>query len=118
VHPVYRQRLASAAETEAEWYPDLYDVGWSNAPHRALSNLTSERWEAAGRPRAGNRPGEGEPIAADASGNPVVRYASALPLEDTTGDIEALSLWAGQSVALAQRVQPAAEIVASLVSRI
>jgi nitronate monooxygenase len=41
-----------------------------------------------------------------------------MPLEDTTGDIEALSLWAGQSVALARRVQPAAEIVASLVSRI
>ncbi len=118
VHPAYRKRLAAAVETDAEWYPDLYDVGWANAPHRALTNLTSERWEAAGRPKAGDRPGEGEPIATDPSGNPIVRYASALPLENATGDIEALSLWAGQSVALAQRVQPAAEIVAGLVSRI
>ena len=118
VHPAYRQRLVAAAETDAEWYPDLYYVGWSNAPHRALNNPTSKRWEAAGRPKAGDRPGEGEPIAFDSSGNPVVRYASALPLENTTGDIDALSLWAGQSVALAQRVQPAAEIVASLVSHI
>jgi hypothetical protein len=34
----------------------------------------------------------------------------------TTGDIEALSLWAGQSVALARQPQPAAEIVAEFVS--
>ena len=34
------------------------------------------------------------------------------------GDIEALSLWAGQSVAFANRVQPAAEIVAELTSRL
>ncbi len=36
----------------------------------------------------------------------------------TTGEIEALSLWAGQSVALASRTQPAAEIVAELISRL
>jgi len=34
----------------------------------------------------------------------------------TTGDIEALSLWAGQSVALAREPQSAAGIVAELVS--
>jgi nitronate monooxygenase len=36
----------------------------------------------------------------------------------TTGEIEPLSLWAGQSVALANRTQTAAEIVAELVSRL
>ncbi|HEV2259426.1 MAG TPA: hypothetical protein VGS06_40440 [Streptosporangiaceae bacterium] len=64
----------------------------------------------------GGRPGEGEQIARQAGGQPVVRYSSALPLEGTTGDIEALSLWAGQSVALARRSQPAAAIVAELTS--
>jgi NAD(P)H-dependent flavin oxidoreductase YrpB (nitropropane dioxygenase family) len=34
------------------------------------------------------------------------------------GDIDAMSLWAGQSVALARRVEPAADIVAELVSRL
>jgi hypothetical protein len=34
----------------------------------------------------------------------------------TTGDIEALSMWAGQDVALATKTQPAAEIVAELCS--
>jgi NAD(P)H-dependent flavin oxidoreductase YrpB (nitropropane dioxygenase family) len=37
---------------------------------------------------------------------------------DTTGDIEALSMWAGQTVALATKRHPAAEIVAELVSRL
>ncbi len=49
---------------------------------------------------------------------PIVRYSSALPLAGTTGDIEALSLWAGQSVALAKRTQPTADIVAELTSRL
>ena len=36
----------------------------------------------------------------------------------TTGDIEALSMWAGQSVALARQAQSAADIVAELTSRL
>jgi nitronate monooxygenase len=36
----------------------------------------------------------------------------------TTGEIEPLSLWAGQSVALAKQSQSAADIVAELVSRL
>jgi nitronate monooxygenase len=118
VHKHYRQRLAEAVETDAEWYADLYDVGWPNAPHRALRNETSERWASAGYPPSGSRPGEGEPVAARASGEPIVRYTSATPAEGTTGDVDALSLWAGQSVALARVRQPAAEIVADLVSRL
>lgn len=118
VHERYRQRVAEAVETDAEWYADLYDVGWRNAPHRALRNATAERWEREGRPPSGARPGEGEPVAARASGEPIVRYTSATPAEGMTGDVDALSLWAGQSVALARVRQPAAEIVADLVSRL
>ena len=37
----------------------------------------------------------------------------------TTGDIEALSMWAGQGVALATKLQPAAaDIVTELTSRL
>jgi len=118
LHERYRERLEEATETDAEWYADLYNVGWPNAPHRALRNATAERWEHDGRPPSGSRPGEGEPVAARASGEPIVRYSSAVPAKGTTGDVDALSLWAGQSVALAHRVQPAAEIVADLVSRL
>ena len=56
-------------------------------------------------------------IAHLASGEPVVRYEPAPPMAGTTGEIEALSMWAGQSVALARQPQPAADIVAELTSR-
>ena len=118
LHERYRERLIEADETDAEWYADLYDVGWPNAPHRALKNATAEAWEAAGRPETGSRPGEGGSIAAGSSGEAIVRYSSTMPLEGTTGDIDALSLWSGQSVAFATRTQSAADIVAELVSRI
>jgi NAD(P)H-dependent flavin oxidoreductase YrpB (nitropropane dioxygenase family) len=115
IHEQYRQRLIRSAETDAQWYPDLYDVDWPDSPHRALRNSTAEAWEDAGRPPLGSRPGEGV-IAHFASGEAILRYEPAPPMVGTTGDIEALSMWAGQSVALAQRSQSAAEIVAELVS--
>ena len=118
VHEEYRRRLMAAAETDAQWYANLYDVGWPNAPHRALRNATAETWEAAGRPDSGRRPGEGESIARRPSGETIARYSSAMPLEGTTGDVDALSLWAGQSVALATTTRSAADIVAELVSQI
>jgi nitronate monooxygenase len=118
IHAEYRRRLIEATETDAEWYPDLYDVGWPDASHRAIHNSTAEIWEAAGRPEQGSRPGEGEVLAHFASGEAIVRYEPAPPMVGTTGQIEPLSLWAGQSVALARQSQPAAEIVAELVSRL
>jgi nitronate monooxygenase len=118
IHDEYRRRLLTATETDAEWYPNLYEVGWPDAPHRAIHNSTAEKWEAAGRPEPGSRPGEGDVIAHFASGETIVRYEPAPPMAGTTGEIEPLSLWAGQSVALARQTQPAAEIVAELVSRL
>lgn len=40
-----------------------------------------------------------------------MRYQCATPRPDFSGDIDALSLWAGQGVGLVSRVEPAAEIV-------
>jgi nitronate monooxygenase len=116
IHEEYRRLLIDAGETDAHWYPDLFAVGWPDAPHRVLRNSTAEVWEAAGRPPLGSRPGEGEVIAHFADGEAIVRYETAAPMVGTTGDVEALSLWAGQSVSLARQRQPAAEIVAELVS--
>jgi len=118
VHDEYRRRLIAAAETDAQWYPDLYDVGWPDSPHRALRNSTAEAWEAAGRPADGQRPGAGDVIAHFASGDAIVRYEPAPPMTGTTGDIEALSMWAGQGVALARQRQPAADIVTELTARL
>jgi NAD(P)H-dependent flavin oxidoreductase YrpB (nitropropane dioxygenase family) len=113
-HPIVEAPLAADPRLPAA----IYEVGWPDASHRALHNSTAAMWEAAGRPAPGNRPREGEVIAHFASGEPIVRYEPAPPMVGTTGEIEALSLWAGQSVALATQRQPAAEIVAELVSRL
>jgi nitronate monooxygenase len=118
IHEDYRRALIAAAETDPQWYPNLYDVGWPDSPHRALRNSTARAWDAAGRPPDSQRPGAGDVIAHFASGESIVRYEPAPPMVGTTGDIEALSMWAGQSVALAKQRQPAAEIVAELTSRL
>jgi nitronate monooxygenase len=116
IHEDYRRRLIAAAETDAEWYPNLYDVGWPDSPHRALRNSTARAWDAAGRPPDSQRPGAGDVIAHFASGEAIVRYEPAPPMVGTTGEIEALSMWAGQGVALAGKSQSAAEIVTELTS--
>ena len=50
-------------------------------------------------------------IATSRSGGPIVRYQSCTPDIDTEGDIDALSLWAGQSVGLVSKLQSAGDIV-------
>jgi nitronate monooxygenase len=118
IHEDYRRALIAAAETDPQLYPNLYEVGWPDSPHRALRNSTATAWEAAGRPPLAQRPGTGDVIAHFASGEAIVRYEPAPPMAGTTGEIEALSMWAGQSVALARQTQSAADIVAELTSRL
>src|SRR5580704_468952 len=118
IHEDYRRRLIAAAETDPQLYPNLYEVGWPDSPHRVLRNSTANAWEAAGRPPLAQRPGAGDVIAHFASGEAIVRYEPAPPMVGTTGEIEALSMWAGQGVALARQPQSAADIVTELTSRL
>lgn len=113
IHRRYRERLVAARESDTV-YTDLFDVGWPDAPHRVLRNSTFAAWEDAGRPTAGLRPREGEVLAVGSRGR-MVRYASTTPGPDAEGDIEALSLWAGQSVGCVTTVKPAGDIVRELV---
>jgi NAD(P)H-dependent flavin oxidoreductase YrpB (nitropropane dioxygenase family) len=111
IHPHYRQRLLRAAENDTVYTEDLFDVRWPNAPHRTLRNRTVEAWEAAGRPPSGHRPGQGEVIGQSRSVGSIERYQSYTPGNDAEGDIDAMSLWAGQSVGLVSKVQAAGDIV-------
>ena len=113
IHPRYRELLLDAEATDT-LYSSVFDGGWPNAPHRTLRNSTLEAWQRAGSASTGSRPGEGEVVARRPDGSELLRYASALPLAGMEGQIEALSLWAGQSVGLVRDVRPAAEIVAEL----
>ena len=68
---------------------------------------------AAGRPGSGERPGERQVIGTSPDRD-IVRYMSHTPNEATEGDVEAMSMWAGQGVGLIRTVQPAAEIITQL----
>ena len=117
VHEEYRRRLRESDETDTR-YTTLFDKGWPGMPHRVLANETLERWENAGRPPAGDRPGEHEVVARtnDGAGEPIERYDEALATPDVDGDIEAMALYAGQSVGGVDDVRPAGAIVEDLVS--
>ena len=85
-HPRYKTRLVEAAGRDTV-LTRLFDVGW-DAPHRVLRNSTYERWEAAGRPEAGQRPSEGEEVAPG-----ILRYAVNMPLSASKGDVEAMTMY-------------------------
>ncbi len=115
VHPDYLSHLLASTENDTAHFDDLYDIGWPDAPHRALKNSTSQMWVDAGRPKLGQRPGEGDVLASSTKGGDVLRYQSKSPSADLTGNVEAISMWAGQGVSMVKEVQPACDIVRDIV---
>ena len=113
VHPEWRRRIEAASEAGTV-YTTLFDRGWPDAPHRALRNSTVRAWERAGRPNAPRRPGEHGVVAHAPDGRALVRYAADAAVAGTTGNVEALALYAGQGAGVARHVLPADEIVAEL----
>jgi NAD(P)H-dependent flavin oxidoreductase YrpB (nitropropane dioxygenase family) len=115
IHPGYAERLVAAGPDDTV-LTHLFDGGWPGAAHRVLRNSTYRAWEEAGRPEPGRRPNEGE-IVAESGGVPIARYAADEPRRSTTGDIEAMCLYAGCGVGRITAVEPAAEIVARVAPR-
>jgi nitronate monooxygenase len=118
VHPLYKQKIVEA-KAEDTVYSDLYHEWWPNAPHRVLHNRLFEEWEAAGRPPAGGRPGEGTTIGTRRSLDGELfewpRYAVGVITPDFEGDFDLAPMWAGESVAVVNDIKPAGEIVRELV---
>jgi NAD(P)H-dependent flavin oxidoreductase YrpB (nitropropane dioxygenase family) len=110
----YKRRLLAARETDTV-HTELYDLDWPRALHRVIRNSTYEAWEAAGCPPPGQRPREGQPVAAQAGGAALLRYSDDTAKRGATGDIEATCLYAGQSVGLVRDLVPARELVGRLV---
>jgi nitronate monooxygenase len=88
-----------------------------NTPLRTLPNKTLQLWEEAGRPEAGRGPGESDVIGQTSRGVPIIRYHDDFPGAHTTGDLESMVLYAGESVGVMHEVLPAAEIVRTVVER-
>jgi nitronate monooxygenase len=113
VHDGWRRRIRDGRETSTS-HTTAFDGGWPDAPHRVLRNTTLETWERAGRPAAPWRPGEGDILAHAPDGSALDRYSATPPIHGTTGEIEALALYAGQSTGIVSQQRPAAAIVREL----
>lgn len=106
-HPTYKQRLLVARDGDT-LRTERFSVGWPDAPHRVLRTPVAE-----GRAR----PGEG-PVARMRIGDHVLEipaFSPACPTTHTEGEVEAMALYAGQSVGAIREIRPAGEIVRGLV---
>lgn len=109
-HEVYHRALI-AAHAEDTVRTCCFDISWPDAPHRVLRNSTYRMWEEAGMPAPGARPGEHESVATIAGRVELPRYHAHPPTSAMTGNVEALTLYAGTGVAKIKSILPAAEIV-------
>jgi nitronate monooxygenase/enoyl-[acyl-carrier protein] reductase II len=115
--PEYKERVVRS-KAEDTVYTSLFDIGWSEAPHRVLRNKAIEEWEAAGRPASGQRPYEGTVIGTVVLADTTVevpKYSNLPPLSGFSGDIEYAVLYAGESCSLVNDIKPAGQIVEDLV---
>lgn len=125
-HPDYKERLLRSSET---LLTELFGMGWAGASHRVVPNAATDRW--LGRDPRGPVTARtfNRLLAPLVSRLPAaaVRRATALqranlpffgpvsPLEgDSGGVVDAAPLYAGESVARIQQVEPAAELTRRL----
>ena len=100
VHADYQKRLQEATEADT-LYTRRFSDGWPDASHRVLNR--PQDWERAE-----------EIIARYSDGEAISQLSSSLPAPGITGNIDAMCLYAGQSVGLAQQILSATELVARL----
>lgn len=105
-HPRYVEALIKARAQDTI-YTEAFSATWPDAPHRVLRSAI-----AAAEAFQGDTVGEATSL--DGTRFPVRRFASFAVDRTTTGAIEAMSLWAGESVSGVTRVQPASEILREL----
>ena len=121
-HQDYKARLVDAGvhDTMRHW---VFGLDFPNAPVRGLRNRIVADHEGADRPP----PYEGlDPSSLPVIGNadvfgqtvPLVKYTGLPPTSGTTGDLEQMSLLAGESVGLIRDAPPAAEITRRLAAEI
>ena len=101
-HPLYKQALISARAEDAV-LTEAFGVGWPDAPLRVLHSAVTAA-EALDHEQAGEVRAAGETV-------PIPRFAARPPDRATRGHIEAMALYAGQSVTSAVAMTPAADVV-------
>ncbi|XP_010520906.1 PREDICTED: uncharacterized protein LOC104799917 [Tarenaya hassleriana] len=112
-HPTYKRKLVEFDETE---YTDVFGrARWPGAPHRVLRTPFFKDW----RSLPSDETELNQPIIGRSTIHGVEkeirRLAGTVPNRTTTGDIESMAMYAGQSVGLVKEILPAGEVVKSLV---
>jgi NAD(P)H-dependent flavin oxidoreductase YrpB (nitropropane dioxygenase family) len=105
-HPAYVDALLRAG-SEDTVLTQAFSVMWPDAPHRVLRSCIEAADHLTQDP-VGEVNWGGQTM-------PIPRFAVIAPTTETRGRIEAMALYAGQSVGAVTRVQPAAEIIDELV---
>jgi nitronate monooxygenase len=105
-HPAYVASLIAARAADTV-YTSTFSANWPGAPHRVLKSCVAaaEAFEGDTVGHMTNLLGERYAVS---------RFASAAIDATATGEVAAMSLWAGESVGAVKRVQSAAEIVREL----
>ncbi len=104
-HPKYVQALIDS-NAEDTILTETFSVGWPNAHHRVLKSCVEQVNSFKGD-IVGERDLGGEKKS-------VLKGSIALPTKQTTGHIEAMALYAGESVGAVEEVKSAAEIISEL----
>lgn len=113
-HDDHKARVLKAS-AEDTVHTDVYALNWPpNTPVRVIRNSVIS---ALGPNLMGHRPDlmPREVIANDA-GRPLLKYSTDSPLRSTTGDLEAMAAYAGQSAALIETVPTAAARIAAIMA--
>ena len=105
-HPDYIDALVGATADDSV-LTEAFGVGWPDAPHRVLRSSIDAATAAPSDVIGETVPRGGQPL-------PMVRFGASSPNRDTTGDINAMALYAGRSVGSVDRIMTAAEVVAEL----
>jgi nitronate monooxygenase len=114
-HDHHKARVI-AATAEDTVYTDVFALNWP--PHSPVRVIRNSVTDALGQTLMGHHPEHlpREVIAAE-DGRPLLKYSTDSPLRTTTGNLEAMAAFAGQSAALIDTAPPAAERIATILSQ-
>jgi NAD(P)H-dependent flavin oxidoreductase YrpB (nitropropane dioxygenase family) len=104
-HPLYVESLLRARAEDAVYTSAFFRI-WPDAPHRVLGSCI-----AAAQSLPDGPVGE---LELGGQRMPVPRFAAPAPTRDATGRVDAMALYAGQSVGAVNRVEPAAEVLRAI----
>jgi NAD(P)H-dependent flavin oxidoreductase YrpB (nitropropane dioxygenase family) len=100
-HPAYVASLIRASRHDTV-LTGAFENGWPDAPHRVLASAVTAAERLAGR------------TVATVGGRELPAFAAVPPTRQAEGEIEAMAMYAGESVDAVTASRPAAEIVAEL----